>query len=158
MNYRWFVVARVLHVLAIVIWIGGIGAVTTVVFPAMRRIDSNEQKIWLFEQVERSFRPQARIAWLIVGATGIYMVSYLGAWEHFSTPHYWWMNAMVGLWVVFGLMLFIVEPLIVGPRIRQRLASEPHSAVRRMEVMHWLLLGLSLFVIASVVGGIYGAF
>lgn len=57
MNHRGFVVARVLHVLAIVVWIGGIAAATTVVFPAMRRIDSNEQKVWLFEHVERNFRP-----------------------------------------------------------------------------------------------------
>lgn len=115
MNYRWFVVARVLHVLAIVVWIGGIGAVTTVIFPAMRPIDSNEQKVWLFEQVERNFRPQAQFAWLIVGLTGIYMVASLGAWARFAEPHYWWMDAMVALWVVFGLMLFIFEPLVVGP-------------------------------------------
>jgi uncharacterized membrane protein len=155
-NYRWFVAARVLHVLAIVIWIGGIAAVTTVVFPAMRRIDSNEQKVWLFEQVERNFRPQARVAWLIVGLTGIYMVGSLGAWGRFVEPHYWWMNAMVGLWAVFGLMLFIVEPLVVGPRVRRSLASEPQRVLSRMEALHRLLLGLSLAVIAVVVNGIYG--
>lgn len=156
MNYRWFAVARVLHVLAIVIWIGCIAAVTTVIFPVMRRIESNEQKVWLFEQVERNFRPQARIAWLIAGLTGLYMVAYLGAWERFVAPHYWWMDAMVGLWVVFGLMLFVVEPLIVGPRIRQNLSAEPCTGLARMEIFHWLLLGLSLAVIAAVVSGIYG--
>jgi uncharacterized membrane protein len=155
-NYRWFVVARVLHVLAIVIWIGGIAAVTTVIFPVMRRIESNEQKVWLFEQVERNFRPQAQIAWLTVGLTGLYMVGYLGAWERFVEPHYWWMDAMVGLWVVFGLMLFVVEPLIVGPRIRKNLAAKPRMALAQMEILHWLLLGLSLAVIAAVVSGIYG--
>ncbi len=158
MKYRWFVLARVLHVLAIVIWIGGIGAVTTVIFPAMRRMDSNERKVWLFEQIERNFRPQAQIAWLIVGLTGVYMTAYLGAWERFVQPHYWWMSAMAGLWVVFGLMLFVVEPLIVGPRIRQSLAAEPSAALARMEALHWVLLGLSLAVIAAVVSGIYGFF
>jgi uncharacterized membrane protein len=158
MNERWFVVARVLHVLAIVIWIGGIAAVTTIVFPAMRRIDSNEQRVWLFDQVERSFRPQARIAWVIVGATGLYMVSYLEAWPRFVESHYWWMDAMAGLWVIFGLMLFIVEPLVVGPHVRQSLAREPRRALVRMGMIHWVLLGISLMVIASVVGGIYGLF
>lgn len=156
MSYRWFVVARALHVLAIVIWIGGIGAVTTVMFPAMRRIDSNEQRVWLFEQVERNFRPQARIAWLIVGLTGVYMLGSLGAWERFVEPHYWWMDVMVGLRAIFGLMLFIIEPLVVGPRIRCILASEPHRAIVRMEALHWVLLVLSLLVIAAVVSGIYG--
>ena len=156
MSYRWFVVARALHVLAIVIWIGGIGAVTTVMFPAMRRIDSNEQRVWLFEQVERNFRPQARIAWMVVGLTGLYMLGSMGAWVPFVEPRYWWMHAMVGLWVIFGLMLFIVEPLVVGPRLRRNLANEPHRALARMEALHWLLLALSLMVIAVVVSGIYG--
>lgn len=158
MKYGWFVVARVLHVLAIVIWIGGIAAVTTVMFPAMRKIDSTEQKVWLFEQVERNFRPQARIAWFVVGLTGLYMLGYVGTWGRFVDPRYWWMYAMVGLWVIFGLMLFVIEPLVVGPRIRRSLAREPHPALVRMEVLHWVLLGLSLGVIASVVSGIYGIF
>ena len=156
MSYGWFVVARALHVLAIVVWIGGIAAVTTVMFPAMRRIDSSERKVWLFEQVERNFRPQARIAWLVVGLTGVYMVGSLGAWSRLIEPHYWWMQAMVGLWIVFGLMLFIIEPLFVGPRIRRNLANEPERALAQMEALHWLLLGLSLMVIAAVVSGIYG--
>jgi uncharacterized membrane protein len=155
-KYQWFVVARVLHVVAIVVWIGGIATVTTVIFPTMRRIDSNEQKIWIFEQVERNFRPQARIAWVIVGLTGAYMVGSLGAWSRFVEPQYSWMSAMVGLWAIFGLMLFIVEPFIVGPRIRRGLATAPGRALAQMEVLHWVLLGLSLAVIAAVVGGIYG--
>lgn len=157
MSYRWFIIARVLHVLAIVVWIGGIAAVTTVMFPAMRRIDSNEQKVWLFQQIERRFRPQARVAWLIVGLSGVYMVGSLDAWARFTNIHYWWMHAMVALWVIFGLMLFVIEPLVVGPRLERTLRSAPVGALRRIEAMHWVLLGLSLFVIAVVVAGIYGS-
>jgi uncharacterized membrane protein len=147
-----------LHLLAIVVWIGGIAAVTTVMFPAMRKIDSHEQRVWLFEQVERNFRPQAQIAWFVVMLTGIYMVASLDAWDRFVEPRYWWMQAMAGLWLVFGLMLFIVEPLVVGPRIRHSLAAQPRRALGRMEALHWVLLGLSLAVIAAVIGGIYGLF
>lgn len=156
MSYRWFVIARVLHVLAIVVWIGGIAAVTTVMLPAMRRLDSNEQKLWLFEEVERRFRPQARFAWLIVGLTGLYMVYALNAWTRFTEAHYWWMDAMVALWLLFGLMLFLIEPLIVGPRLQRKLINEPGKALARIEALHWVLLVLSLLVIAAVVAGIYG--
>jgi uncharacterized membrane protein len=157
-NYRWLVVARVLHVIAIVVWIGGIAVVTTVIFPAMRRLDSNEQKVWLFEQVERRFRPQARIAWLIVGLSGFYMVVALNAWPRFTEARYWWMHAMVILWLIFGLMLFLIEPLIVGPRLARELANEPAKALARIETMHWVLLVLSLMVIAAAVAGSYGWF
>jgi uncharacterized membrane protein len=157
-NYRWLVVARVLHVIAIVVWIGGIAVVTTVIFPAMRRLESNEQKVWLFEQVERRFRPQARIAWLIVGLSGFYMVVALNAWPRFTEARYWWMHAMLALWLIFGLMLFVIEPLIVGPRLARKLATEPARALARIEAMHWMLLVLSLMVIAAAVAGIYGWF
>ncbi|MGH7986315.1 MAG: hypothetical protein ACREQX_08525 [Candidatus Binataceae bacterium] len=158
MTYRWFVVARILHVLAIVVWIGGIAAITTIVFPAMRRVDSNEQKVWLFERIERSFRPQARIAWLIVGLSGLYMVWALNLWSRFTEARFWWMHAMVGLWLIFGLMLFLIEPLVVGPRLRRKFMTEPDIAVARIAAVHWVLLVLSLSVIAVVVGGIYGLF
>jgi len=63
---------------------------------------------------------------------------------------------MVGLWAIFGLMLFVVEPLVVGPCIRRTLASDPRRALAPLETLHWLLLGFSLGVIAAVVSGIYG--
>jgi uncharacterized membrane protein len=55
MSYQLFVIARVLHVLSLIIWIGGLATVTTVILPTMHRLDSSEQKAWLFDQVERRF-------------------------------------------------------------------------------------------------------
>ncbi len=157
MNYSWFIVALVVHLIAVVIWIGGIAAVTTVMFPAMRNCDAIERKISLFHQVERRFRPQARIAWMIVGMSGFYMVGSLNAWSWFAQARYWWMQAMVVLWVVFGLMLFVVEPLVAGPRVERKLATDPAAALARMEALHWTLLVLSLLVIAGAIAGTNGA-
>lgn len=156
MNYRWFVFALVLHLIAVIIWIGGIAAVTTVMFPTMRRLESGEQKAWMFAQVENRFRPQARLAWLVVGLSGIYMVYSLRAWAWFMAARFWWMDAMVALWLLFGLMLFLVEPLVVGPRLERELAIEPAKALARIETLHWILLVVSLLVIAAVVAGVHG--
>jgi uncharacterized membrane protein len=157
-SYQWFIVARALHVLAIVVWIGGIAAITTVMFPAMRRLESNEQKVWLFQQIESRFRPQARMAWLIVGLSGLYMVGSLNAWARFTEVRYWWIDAMVALWVIFGLLLFVIEPLVVGPRLERRLKAETAGALARIQAMHWILLVLSLLVIAAAVAGTHGWF
>jgi uncharacterized membrane protein len=156
MSYRLFVIARALHVLSLIIWIGGLATVTTVILPAMHQFDSSEQKAWLFDQVERRFRPQARIAWLIVGMTGLYMLAWLGAWARFVDVHYWWMDLMVALWAVFGLILFVMEPLIVGPRMRAQLTNESTQALTRTQTLHWILLVISLLVIGFVIAGIYG--
>ena len=32
-------------------------------------------------------------------------------WGRFGEARFWWMHAMVGLWLVFALMLFVIEPL-----------------------------------------------
>ena len=67
------VVARALHVLAIVIWIGGVAMVTMVVLPALRRGDLGANRLQVFEAIERRFAWHARAATIIVGLTGFYM-------------------------------------------------------------------------------------
>ena len=45
-----FALARVIHILAVVLWIGGVAMVTTVLLPAIKRMDSTEDRISLFER------------------------------------------------------------------------------------------------------------
>ena len=54
------VIARALHVLAVVIWIGGVAMVTTVVLPAIRRGDFGPNRLQVFEAIERRFAWHAR--------------------------------------------------------------------------------------------------
>jgi hypothetical protein len=35
----------------------------------------------------------------------------LAAWERFEAPAFWWLHLMVALWILFVLMLFVLEPL-----------------------------------------------
>jgi uncharacterized membrane protein len=48
-------IARALHFLAIVLWVGGVGFVTTVLFPAVRRLEAPKQRLALFDAIERRF-------------------------------------------------------------------------------------------------------
>ena len=112
-------IARAAHVLAVVIWIGGVSLVTTVVLPLVRRRPPLEQ--WaLFEAVERRFVWQARIAMLLVGASGFYMAWKLDLWDRFRQPGFWWMHAMVLVWLLFAVVLFVGEPLGAERWLRQR--------------------------------------
>jgi hypothetical protein len=65
--------ARALHVLGVVLWIGGVGMVTTVLLPAVRRFRDSTDRIALFESIEGRFAGQARFSSLLVGGTGFYM-------------------------------------------------------------------------------------
>ena len=50
-----FVFTRVIHVLAVVLWIGSVPMVTTVLLPAIRALASDEEMLPLFERRESRF-------------------------------------------------------------------------------------------------------
>lgn len=145
-------VARLLHVLAVVLWIGGVAMVTLVVLPAARRARDPA----MFERVERAFAAQSRWTVLLAGASGFYMVERLGLWPRFAEARFWWMHAMVGLWSLYVLALFVLEPFWLRRRFAARLASDTQGALRRMERHHWVVLAVSLLTIAAAVAGSHG--
>src|SRR5215471_1734751 len=110
-------IARAIHVLAVVIWIGGVAMVTTVILPMVLRARTPGEGQTLLEAVERRFIWQARVATLVVAASGFYMVDRLRLWDRFRSIEFWWMHAMVLLWLIFTIVLFIGEPL--AGRIRR---------------------------------------
>ena len=70
-------VARVLHVLGVVLWIGGVAMVTTVLLPAAKRMKTPAKRVVFFETVERGFALQARVTTLVTGLSGLYLASEL---------------------------------------------------------------------------------
>ena len=133
-------IARAVHVLAVVIWIGGVGMVTTVILPMVRRARMPTEGQALLEAVERRFIWQARIATLLVAASGFYMVERLDLWDRFRDIEFWWMHAMVLLWLIFTLVLFIGEPCFLcvraasGSPIKSTKVKISHS--RTMACIH----------------------
>ena len=148
--------SRALHVGAVVLWIGGVGFVTTVVLPALRRMNGTVDPAAVFDAIERRFGWQARLWILVVGATGFHMLARLDLWPRFADPAYWWMDGMVLIWVVFTLILFVAEPLFVGRWVRAKAAVDPNRTWRLLERLHWVLFLLSLVVVVGAVAGAHG--
>ncbi len=151
-----FALARALHVLAVVLWIGGVGLVTTVLLPAVRRDYPPERRLAAFHAIEARFARQARFTTALAGASGFWMAWYLDAWDRFREPGFWWMHAMVLVWLVFTLMLFVIEPLVLDRVLSRRVAVDPGGTWRAVEWMHRVLLALSLVTIAGAVAGSHG--
>jgi uncharacterized membrane protein len=150
------VIARAFHVLAVVIWIGGVAMVTMAVLPAVRRGDLGPNRLEVFEAIERRFAWTARIATLIVALTGFYMTDRLGLWDRFRSGQFWWMHAMVGVWLLFTVVLFVAEPLVLDRWFRERATRAPDAAFAWLHRAHWLLLVISLIAILAVVAGSQG--
>ena|SRR5713226_2799339 len=150
------VIARALHVLAVVIWIGGVAMVTMVVLPAIRQGDVGPNRLHVFEAIERRFEWPARAATVIVGLTGFYMTQRLELWERFRSSEFWWMHAMVCLWLLFTVVLFVAEPLILHRLFHARAKRDADTAFALLHGAHWLLLVLTLITILGAVAGSQG--
>lgn len=151
------VIARAIHVASIVIWIGGVAMVTTVVLPLVRRKGQPiEKRLALFESVEHRFVWQARAATVLVALSGFYMVDRYDLWSRFGSIEFWWMHAMVGVWLVFTVLLFVAEPLIVHRWIRRQLLAGNETVLALLHWAHWTLLLLSLITALAAVAGSHG--
>jgi uncharacterized membrane protein len=151
-----FAIARVVHVLAVVLWIGGVGMVTTVLLPAIRRSYSPRERFAVFHIMEARFAGQARVTTVMAGASGFYMAWRLDAWERFQSAGFWWMHAMVLTWFIFTTMLFVLEPLFLERLLARHAAVSPEATYRRIEWLHRCLLALSVATIAGAVAGSAG--
>lgn len=149
-------IARALHVLGVVLWIGGVAFVTTVLLPSVRRLKSPAGRVAFFEAVEGRFAWQARGTTLLVGLSGFYLVHAWDLWERFSQPDFWWMHAMAAIWLIFTVMLFIAEPLFLHRWFLARAEKKPIETFRLIERMHWVLLTASLITVLGAVAGSHG--
>lgn len=147
---------RALHVIAVVHWIGGVGFVTLVLLPAVRKFAAPEARVALFEDIERRFATQARVSTLTAGLTGFWMTWRLDAWGRFAEPGFWWMHAMLALWALFTLMLFVLEPLVLHRWFLKRAARDPEATFALIERLHRALLTASAVTVAAAVLGAHG--
>lgn len=154
--YEAFIIARILHVAGVVVWIGGVAFVTTVLIPALRRLDDGEKRYQLFERLERRFAGQARFVTAVTGLSGFYMTWFLDAWSRFASASFWWMHLMVLVWAVFTLVLFVLEPAFLHRWFARKAAEDSETAFRWLQRMHVLLLTLSLVAVAGAVAGSRG--
>ncbi|QDJ11613.1 Hypothetical protein HVPorG_04816 (plasmid) [Roseomonas mucosa] len=149
-------IARALHMLAIVLWIGGVGLVTTVLLPALRRVQGPAEQIALFEAIEGRFARQARVSILVAGVSGLYMLVQMQAWDRFASLSYWWMHAVVLVWLIFAGMLFVLEPLVLHRLFAELARRSPDAAFRVIQRFHTILLALSLLTVFGAVAGSHG--
>lgn len=149
--------ARALHILALVHWIGGVSLVTLVLLPGIMRAVPAAERLALFETIEGRFAFQARISTLLAGASGFYMTYRLEAWDRFSDPTFWWMHAMLAIWAIFTFVLFVAEPLFLHRWFHEKAQSAPEQTFALVLRMHRILLAVSLITLGASVLGAHGA-
>ena len=152
-NYL-FVIARALHVIAVVLWIGGVAFVTTVLIPTIRNSQSPENRLSIFEALEGKFSSQAKLTTLITGFSGFYMLYVMNAWSSMQ----WWVYLMIFIWVIFTAVLFVLEPLFLHKWFHRRAKIDNGKTFFFLQKMHIALLFLSLIAVFGGVAGVHGLF
>jgi len=155
-NFVYFGLARALHVVGVVLWIGGVAFVTTTLIPSLRKMPDTEKRFALFEQLEGKFAFQARIVTLVTGLTGFYMLEYMDAWERYQHVQFWWIHLMTLIWLIFTLVLFVLEPLVLHRRFKKLATQNSDRAFAMLHRMHKILLLLSLIAVFGTVAGVHG--
>ncbi|HET7569867.1 MAG TPA: hypothetical protein VFK96_04690 [Gammaproteobacteria bacterium] len=148
-------IAVALHVVGVVWWLGGLAFVAAVLLPELRR--DPDAAIERFRAIEHRFAPQARGAVLLVGATGGWMLYRLGYWHLLGLARFWWIDAMIGFWALFFLMLFVLGPIGVLRRVMSGpLETDLPKRFARLHYLHVILLIIGLIVIAGATAGSHG--
>ncbi|NQZ53939.1 MAG: hypothetical protein HRT93_06770 [Piscirickettsiaceae bacterium] len=155
-SFNYFILARSVHVLGVVAWIGGVAFVTTILIPSLIKITDSENRLELFEQLEGRFAFQARFVTLITGASGYYMLDIMNAWERYQHIQFWWMHLMTLIWGIFTLVLFVLEPLFLHRWFKEKAIKDSDGAFMWLHRMHKVLLSLSLLAIVGAVSGSHG--
>ena len=152
-----FTLIHIIHLITVIIWIGGLSFITIIVIPMLISWDDPLQKALTFQSIEHRFAPVARVYNVITGVTGFVMV-YLTGWHKlYLTSKGLPLLIMTLIWLVWFVMLFGLEPLIVKKMLDRMVKSgvkmEIEAVFARMNIMHWVLLILSL--IGSTAGIIF---
>lgn len=150
-----YVMARVLHVLAVIHWIGGVAMVTLVILPQMRALPPAD-RIAMFERLEGRFGGQAKLSTLVAGLSGLWMLWLTDGWGLFLEPGSWWLHLMVAVWAVFTLVLFVLEPLVLHRWFHVRASRDPEGTFALVLRLHRVLLALSALAVAGAVQGAHG--
>ncbi|MCK5426750.1 MAG: hypothetical protein KAJ34_03570 [Thermodesulfovibrionia bacterium] len=144
-----YITALIIHVISIVIWIGGVAFVTMITFPMIQRTDNSLEQVLMFQGVEHRFSKIAKIMVILVLLSGLYLIKDKYDFRISNLNFGVWV--MIVLWTVYASLLFFLEKLIFKKLFSR--PSEKQLDTRQvfftLQVFHWFVLSLSFFAIAA---------
>lgn len=136
-----------IHVLGVVIWIGGVAFVTMVVFPMIMRMEGSIEKMIFFQGVEHRFANIAKISVGVVGITGAWLLYLTGQWRTLFTAAGIAPTLMVIVWTMYVFVL-LFEAHLFKLIFRGEAQQDTSKVFARLSAFHWVVLGLGLLAVA----------
>jgi uncharacterized membrane protein len=137
-----------IHVVAVVIWIGGVAFVTVIVFPMLLRMEDTLEMVLMFHRLENRFAKHARAYVWITGITGFALLYLQGRFPGLVS------TANVGILAMLVAWFFYVFVLTFEKKIFGKIFGKPESidakkVFKALTVFHWVILGISLFAVGA---------
>ncbi len=151
-----FVLMHIIHLLTVILWIGGLAFVTMIVLPMAIKTPDALQKVLLFQRVEHRFAGIARFYNLVTGVTGFVMMFMTGWHRTLFTRGGIPLTVMTLVWVFWFVMLFGLEPIIIRKMLDNMAKGgaklEIDTIFIRLNRLHYFMVAISL--IASAAGAL----
>jgi uncharacterized membrane protein len=152
----FFVLMRMLHVVGVVLWIGGVAFMALVLLPTLRSLPDPEKNFKIFAAVEGRFKRLAKVITMITGLTGFFMLYWMDAWHRYQELSFWWVHLMTFIWVFFTLVLFVVEPILIKRNIHEKAMRDPAATLRFMNRMLRVIVTLGIIAAFGAVSAVHG--
>lgn len=134
------------HVIAVVLWIGGVAFMTMVVFPMIMRMENSLEKVLFFQGVEHRFAKIAKTSVVVVGVTGVLLLYMTGEWNIMFKASGIGPTLMAIVWLFYVLVLMF-EGRLFKAIFRGEAQQDTAKVFYRLSVFHWVILGLSLLAV-----------
>lgn len=139
-------VLTAIHVLGVVIWIGGVAFVTMIVFPMLTRMENSLEKVIFFQGIEHRFAGIAKGSLAVVGLTGAWLLYQTGEWRMLFSTAGIGPTLMLIVWT-FYLLVLLFEAKIFGMLFKGKEGRDADKIFVLLSRFHWVVLSLSLLAI-----------
>ena len=141
------VIATMLHIMSVVVWIGGVTFVTLITFPMILRMDKSLEMVMMFQGTEHRFVKIAKVMVILAGLSGFYLLYEKGL----STA----VIIMIVIWSVYASLIFGLEKILFAKLFGNPEDQKDMKQVFKiLQTFHWVVLALSFIAIGA---GVYEA-
>ncbi len=140
-----------IHVITIILWIGGVAFVTINIFPILMRMEDSLEKVRYFQAVENRFARQARLYALVAGITGAIILFLENGWSGVLSRRGTGILLMLFAWLLYVLILTF-EKGIFKVLFKEAQSEDVSKIFFKLNIFHWFILTVSFL---AVFAGVY---
>jgi uncharacterized membrane protein len=145
------------HMLATVLWLGSLAALSLLVLPALRKVDAKSQSI-LLAAIQKRLDPLGWFSLALLLATGMFQMSANPNYEGFLAISGQWASSILVKHIFFGFMIVVsaAQTWWLLPSMRRAMLRQQRSGdmaeVVALQKREKLLLNLNLILAILVLG------